>query len=92
LFYKAQYAFDGNNRTVDFIFIDTIILCGNSVDVGSRSIFSWFGAHERVPDKPEPKYAELATQQWDWIEENLKNSRADYLFVLGHYPIHSVII
>merc|ERR1711963_1145017 len=31
-----------------------------------------------------------AEQQWKWIEQQLKASTANYLFVAGHYPIYSV--
>ncbi|KAI6181648.1 Tartrate-resistant acid phosphatase type 5 [Aphelenchoides besseyi] len=90
LYYKASYAFNRFGTTADFIFIDTIVLCGNSIDVDSRSLFAWFTATKHVPDRPPLKYVEEAVKQWAWIEEQLKNSRADYLFVIGHYPIHSM--
>lgn len=75
LFYKAQYAFDSYRSTVDFIFIDAIVLCGNSVDVDGRSVFSWMNARKQVPNKPDPIYANLAEEKWKWIEEQLKQSR-----------------
>ncbi|KAK6187701.1 hypothetical protein SNE40_005667 [Patella caerulea] len=28
--------------------------------------------------------------QWEWIERNLKNSDAKYLFTAGHHPIYSI--
>ncbi|KAI6230398.1 Tartrate-resistant acid phosphatase type 5 [Aphelenchoides fujianensis] len=90
LYYKASYAFNRFGTTADFIFIDTIVLCGNSIDVDSRSLWSWITATKHVPDRPPPQYVEEAARQWAWIEEQLKNSRADYLFVVGHYPIHSM--
>jgi len=32
----------------------------------------------------------LANQQLSWIESTLNSSKADWLFVLGHYPVYSV--
>ncbi|KAI6183121.1 Tartrate-resistant acid phosphatase type 5 [Aphelenchoides bicaudatus] len=69
---------------------NTIVLCGNSVDVDGRSIIAWMNARKQVPNKPDPPNEKLAEEQWQWIEEQLKQSRADYLFVVGHYPIHSI--
>lgn len=31
-----------------------------------------------------------ASTQWDWIEAQMKASTADYLLVVGHYPVYSV--
>eukprot|EP00981_Chlorochromonas_danica_P014231 scaffold7567_cov167-Ochromonas_danica.AAC.11 len=31
-----------------------------------------------------------AASQWDWIENKLSTSTADYLLVVGHYPVYSV--
>merc|ERR1712046_228389 len=30
-----------------------------------------------------------AESQWTWIEDQLKSSQADFLWVAGHYPIYS---
>jgi hypothetical protein len=75
LFYKVQYAFDSNRSTVDFIFIDTTVLCGNTDSVDGRSVFSWIKARKQMPNKPDPMHADLAEEQWKWIEEQLKQSR-----------------
>jgi hypothetical protein len=60
---------------VDFLFLDTVIACGNSIDVDSRSFFSWVRAAEKLPKGPEPPYIEEAKKQWEWFEEELKNSQ-----------------
>jgi tartrate-resistant acid phosphatase type 5 len=88
-FYKAQYAFGKANTLVDIIFIDTIVLCGQTFDVEGRSLFSWLGAKSLKPENPEKKYEKLAEIQWKWIENELANSNADYIFVVGHYPIYT---
>lgn len=74
---------------LEIFFLDTIVLCGNTVDVQGDSIFSWLFAKKLQPNGPPPKYQELAHEQWEWIERELANSSADYLFVVGHYPIYS---
>lgn len=90
LYYKASYTFAQKSRRVDIIFIDTVILCGNSIDVGGRSLFSWILARRRVPNKPDPQWEDEAQRQLVWIEEQLRESSADFLFVVGHYPIYSI--
>jgi len=96
LFYKVKYSF-GDQRssrsertTVEMLFIDTIVLCGNTVDVQGESLLSWLFAKKKTPNGPEPEYIQLAKEQWEWIEETLRTSTADYLFVNGHYPVYSV--
>lgn len=37
-----------------------------------------------------PENVELANSQWSWIENELKNSRDQYLIVGGHFPVWSV--
>ncbi|CAD5207403.1 unnamed protein product [Bursaphelenchus okinawaensis] len=90
LYYKASYSFADGTRTVDILFIDTIVLCGNCIDVNGRSLFSWIMHRKKIPNKPDPEWATEAVAQWKWIEEQLGSSRADYLFVVGHYPIYSI--
>ncbi|KAI6230406.1 Tartrate-resistant acid phosphatase type 5 [Aphelenchoides fujianensis] len=93
LFYKASYSFAGGTKTADFIFVDTIVMCGNSVDPDSRSIAAWLW-HSLMNKKallgPGLKHTSEAPRQWRWLEDQLRNSTADYIFVSGHYPIHSV--
>lgn len=36
-----------------------------------------------------PKHAQLAADQWSWIESSLAASKADYLFTACHYPVWS---
>lgn len=64
--------------------IDTITLCGNTNE-------DWFAKLFGKSDQPSgPKDKFLADQQLAWIEDQLKNSKADYLFVAGHFPVYSV--
>lgn len=64
------------------IFIDTVELSGNTV-----------GDEDTNPNyyDPLPYKSKLsAMEQWTWIETQLSESTADYLFVAGHFPIYSV--
>ncbi|XP_074642817.1 tartrate-resistant acid phosphatase type 5-like [Tubulanus polymorphus] len=42
------------------------------------------------PQPTGPKDELKSKSVLNWLEDKLKNSRADYLFVAGHYPIYSV--
>ncbi|KAL1511847.1 hypothetical protein AB1Y20_005132 [Prymnesium parvum] len=53
--------------TVDFVLIDTVLLCG-------------------MPDGKPPSDA---GKHWQWVEDALLASDADFLVVGGHYPVHS---
>lgn len=35
------------------------------------------------------KREKLAANQWDWIERTLRTSTAEWLFVVGHYPVYT---
>ena len=79
--YHSQ-SFTGDGVTLDVVFIDTVDLAGNS------------NIHN--PDDPNYynplplKLKSEAAEQWEWIEEQLRSSTADYLVVAGHYPVYSV--
>lgn len=62
------------NATVQFLMIDTVLLAGLS-DPIDRS----------KPPVP-PTDTRPADQQLEWIEETLASSKADWVFVCGHYP------
>lgn len=63
--------------TLDFIMIDTIELCGLN--------------EEYIPlPLREKNYTKQSQIQWEWIEEQLASSNADYVVVAGHYPMYSV--
>lgn len=82
LYYKESYAIgtrpDGSPATMDIVFLDTVVLAGNS-DLQEDP----FGP------LPGPEDALAASAQWAFIEDALANSTADYLFTAGHYPVWS---
>jgi acid phosphatase/tartrate-resistant acid phosphatase type 5 len=87
----------------DIIFIDTVLLAGNSDlmpnKVPSPSppplLYPSLASHLHLialglvqfDTLTGPEDAALAETQWDFIEEALKSSTADYLFTAGHYPV-----
>jgi len=73
----------GNGKVLHIVMIDTIILSGNLVteDVNDTRYFD-------QPIGPEDQNA--ADDQWTWIEQTLNASTADYLYVVGHFPVWSV--
>uniref|UniRef100_A0A0R3RUM0 Tartrate-resistant acid phosphatase type 5 n=1 Tax=Elaeophora elaphi TaxID=1147741 RepID=A0A0R3RUM0_9BILA len=90
-YYKVSYVFGRNTKKlVEFLMIDTISLCGNTRDITEAGFFDMvFATADKNPNRP--KNPAAAKAQLDWIEQQLNSSnRADYLFVLGHYPIYSV--
>lgn len=64
----------GTDTAVQFVFIDTIILCGVS-----HPTKKW------IPPSGPPSL-NAAEDQWEWIEKTLAASTAKWLFVVGHYP------
>jgi len=77
LYYKLTFG-SPDGAIVDIIMIDTVQLCGNS-DTDMLGL------------KPTgPVSQQKAEDQWQFIEDSLKNSRADYLLVAGHYPVYSI--
>jgi len=78
LYYKKTFSFNGGAITIDAVFIDTVSLAGNSDDLEDE-----FG------ELPGPKDPKLAATQWEFIEGALNSSTANYLVVVGHYPVYS---
>ncbi|CAJ0930404.1 unnamed protein product, partial [Mesorhabditis belari] len=85
--YKFNYTLS-DGTTIDFLMIDTIVLCGNTADVEYGDLWDLLWKGSKVPDGPKDK--KMAEKQWDWIAKTLNESRADYLFVGGHYPVFSM--
>ncbi|KHN71976.1 Tartrate-resistant acid phosphatase type 5 [Toxocara canis] len=89
LYYKISYKFSEKGISVDFIMTDTIVLCGNTRDVEDAGFFDMIFADVSA-DPDNPKDPKAAQTQWKWIERQLNESTADYLFVAGHYPVLSI--
>jgi tartrate-resistant acid phosphatase type 5 len=90
-YYKTSNTFssaDGSKVTVDWVFIDTVILCGLSAPHGKNPVPYGKGGqpiphNDSTPIPP-------AGDHWSWINATLKSSTADWLIVLGHYPVWSI--
>jgi tartrate-resistant acid phosphatase type 5 len=66
--------------TTQVVMIDTVTIAGIAYkDDATGEIHS---------NEPHPMQANW-TSQLQWLEETLKSSTADYLWVVGHYPVYS---
>ena len=68
--------------SLEVIMIDTVNLLG-----------AYFVSHDDplyCAQPPGPFDLDVAASDWEWIEEKLKSSTADYLWVAGHYPVYSI--
>lgn len=63
--------------------IDTIDLSGKTDKKEDEE-----GYCDPLPALPKSQ----ASEQWTWIEDQLKASTADYILVAGHYPVYSVCV
>lgn len=88
---------DAPSVKVEIIMIDTIQLAGNICfpedNPPGSSSFS-FTAEEYFQPPPGPDVNDeealtLAAETLEWIRNALEKSDADYLLVVGHYPIYS---
>ncbi|KAF3687253.1 Tartrate-resistant acid phosphatase type 5 [Channa argus] len=76
-YYELNFRIPNSGKTLTIIMLDTIMLCGNSLD--------------HVDEKPRgPLSVVDANRQLTWLEERLALSKADFLLVAGHYPVWSV--
>ena len=85
LYYTKQFHatnVDGQDISLDVIFIDTIDLSGNNENLAEDDPHY----HDPLPPKPRGD----AQEQWTWIEQQLVASTADHIVVAGHYPVYSV--
>lgn len=77
LYYKITKSVPGG-KTLDILMLDTVILCGQVYLLNGQPVVGY------VTDK------NSAEREWKWLEDNLKDSKADYLLVGGHYPVYSI--
>ena len=82
LYHSHNFQSKDGSVTIDLILIDTVDLCGLN-DVKTEGEVGYFDPLPLM-DKQQ------AQKQWEWIEQKMNSSRADYLLVGGHYPVYSV--
>eukprot|EP01065_Artemidia_motanka_P029457 TRINITY_DN35567_c0_g1_i1.p1 TRINITY_DN35567_c0_g1~~TRINITY_DN35567_c0_g1_i1.p1 ORF type:complete len:349 (+),score=140.68 TRINITY_DN35567_c0_g1_i1:63-1049(+) len=66
--------------TTQIVYIDTVVIAGMSYQ---NEVTGEFVENEYHPAQ------EMEELQLQWLEETLKASTADYLWVSGHYPVYS---
>jgi tartrate-resistant acid phosphatase type 5 len=69
-----------NNVTTQVVMIDTVTIAGMAYKDHVTGMIHKNESH--------PMQAHLGTQL-QWLEETLKSSTADYLWVVGHFPVYS---
>lgn len=80
LFYSVQvFAIPGTSRTLQLVMIDTVVLAGLTDPI------------LRGLPPAGPVSTVRAEDEWQWIEQTLASSTADWIIVAGHYPgIYSI--
>ena len=90
-YYSEIFELPNSNKKVQLIMIDTITACGQNYDSLEHCKSLNIAKEKCFVD--EPGFDESITEdiaQWEWIEKELNQSSADYLFVAGHYPVWNV--
>ncbi len=97
-YYAKSFESPDDGVTIDIIFIDT----GKLLPFIHRSVHPLIGddvpvelASKTLKQHHEEGYFDplplldktVATTQWQWIENQLASSKADFLLVAGHYPV-----
>lgn len=80
IYHSKKFTSDDGSVTLDLILLDTVDLCGVS-DIIDESHPDYF---KSLPLK------DPTSPQWQWLEQQLASSTADYILVGGHFPIYSV--
>lgn len=78
LYYSEVFSIPGTSQSLELVMIDTVILAGLT--------------HPTLRNTPPsgPASIALAESQWEWINNTLSSSTADWIIVAGHYPVWSI--
>jgi tartrate-resistant acid phosphatase type 5 len=71
----------GQNYSLQLIAIDTAVMAGLSPLAQRANPF---------PQPTGPFDSEASVKMYQWLEDKLKQSTADYVWVIGHYPVYSL--
>jgi len=77
--FGKSFTVPGTETKIEILLIDTVIGLGNTDDNVDR-----WGQPPGPQDEPSAK------AQWEWLEQRMQQSTADYLWVGGHYPVWSI--
>eukprot|EP00898_Chlorokybus_atmophyticus_P008482 jgi/Chlat1/8635/Chrsp86S08013 len=95
-YYKLRYNIPQSNATIDFFMIDTILWASVDSEAGvSCSDVMLEGVdnkhhHHHKYGPGSSVSSEACHDQIRWLREKLSKSEADWIVVVGHYPIYSV--
>ncbi|KAK3752600.1 hypothetical protein QZH41_018799, partial [Actinostola sp. cb2023] len=78
-YYSRTFKIPGSDTVLELVMVDTVLLCGNTEHDSIRGHIS-----------REPRSVVESDAQWSWLEETLKDSKAHYLLVGGHFPVWSI--
>jgi len=81
--FKKSFSFeeDGETFTIDIVMFDSVILSGPSYHDEELDVFFKANGSE---------HPVLASAQWEFLEQSMKESTADFLLLASHYPVWSV--
>uniref|UniRef100_A0A914WZP6 Tartrate-resistant acid phosphatase type 5 n=1 Tax=Plectus sambesii TaxID=2011161 RepID=A0A914WZP6_9BILA len=85
---KYQIGQGAQAKLVQFVMFDAILLTGSM-----PPDYSWWDKAMKLIGRKkryDPSDKDQSESMWTWIEQQLQQSTADYLFVMGHYPIYSI--
>jgi len=80
---ETRFSHQGRHLSVEFLMFDSLIAMALSQD---RSYFLYSAYDGLLVD---PVIMALAHEQLVWLEKRLSTSKADFLFVVTHFPIYS---
>jgi len=87
LWYTKTFNVPDTAYTLQLVMIDTVILSGLT---HSQHYCDLHGITDCIIHPRAPLQATLARNQYEWIEDTLSASTADFIVVAGHYPIWSI--
>ena len=76
----------GKQVELETLLFDSCVMVGNSDVVNEDGSVTELKLSQ-LPGPPDP---DMAAAQFEWLEERMNSSTADYLWVGGHYPMWAI--